>query len=137
MASSRFRRRLRTIEVTVALCASLIFGTAQAGFAQDHIVSSSKIQSDVAVSTAARQTKLAQLDEFFSSEPARRALNSANIDYEQVHNALRTLSDQDLANISARVQQAQKDFAAGNLTNIELLFIIMAAVVIILVIAIH
>ena len=137
MASSRFRRRLRTIEVTVALCASLLFGIAQASFAQDHVVPSSKIQSDVAASTAARQSKLAQLDEFFSSEQAREALKSANIDYEQVHNALPMLSDQDLANISARAQQARKDFAAGNLTNIELLFIIMAAVVIILVIAIH
>lgn len=131
------RRRLRTIQVAIALSLSLVFVVGRPSFAQDHIVPSAKIQGDVAAATAGRQEKLVQLDKFFSSAQARQALNSANIDYEQVHNALRMLSDQDLANISARAEQAQKDFAAGSVTNIELLFIILAVVVIVLVIAIH
>ena len=80
---------------------------------------------------------MARLDNFFSSDRARNALKSANIDYQQVRSAIRMLSDQDLANISARAQRSQKDFAAGSLTHIELLYILMAAVIIILVIVIH
>lgn len=137
MISPRSGTRSRSIDLLFALFLILFFLLGQTGFAQDHVVSSLDIQSDVAASTAIRQANVAQLDAFFSSHQARKALKSANMDYQQVHNAIRMLSDQDLANISARTQKAEKDFVAGNLTNIELLYIALAAVIIILVIVFH
>lgn len=137
MISPRSRTASRSIDLFVASFLIFFFLLGQTSFAQDHVVSPLDIQRDVAASTAARQANVARLDNFFSSDQARKALKSANIDYQQVHSAIRMLSDQDLANISARVQKAQKDFAGGSITNIELLFIVLAAVIIILVIVIH
>jgi hypothetical protein len=135
--SPRTRRTSRLIDLLFTSFLISFFLLGHTSFAQDHVVSPLEIQRDLAASAAARQANVAQLDAFFSSDQARKALKSANIDYEQVHNAIRMLSDQDLANVSARAQKAQKDFAAGSVTNIELLFIVLAAVIIILVIVIH
>jgi len=53
---------------------------------------------------------------------------------EQVKTAVSTLSDQELAQLASRAHKAQADFAAGTLSNRELIIIIIAVAVLVLII---
>jgi len=72
--------------------------------------------------TASRQ----KLERFFSSEPARRALKQAKIDSGQVMQAIATLDQEDLDRLAARADKAERDFAAGALSNLHLTYIVIA-----------
>lgn len=103
-------------------------------FAQDHVVSPNEIQKDLAASSAARAANQQQLDRFLSSREARKAMQSAHINYVQVTNAVSMLSDAEVAQLAARADQAQKDFAAGNIDNHDLLLILVGIAALILII---
>ena len=116
----------------------LFFGLAlavpQRAFAQDHVVSPSDLQRDVAAASASRAQNRQQLQSFLSSPEAQRALRSAHIDSQQVKSAVSQLSDSDLARLSARSEKAQKDFAAGTLSDRDLIIILVAIAALILII---
>jgi hypothetical protein len=117
---------------------SVVLVLPQSLFAQDHVVSTSDIQRDLQAASAARQQKIAEVEKFISSEASQKALKSAHVDYRQVERAVPQLSDDELANISARAEQAQHDFAAGSVSNRDLIWIILGVAVLILVIvAVH
>ena len=124
----------RAIDFAFVLLLSLLLATPQDVFAQDHVISSSEIQKDVAAASASRQRNLAQLDSFFSSPKGQQALHSAHISYQQVRTAVHQLSDEDLARLSARTEKAQKDFAAGTISDRDLLIILVCVVGLILII---
>ena len=63
---------------------------------------------------------------FFSSKPVKAALKTGKIDYKKVDQAVSTLSADELAKLSAKTNQIQKDFAGGALTNEQLTYIIIA-----------
>jgi hypothetical protein len=125
---------LRAIDFLVVLFLVLVLATPQDVLAQNHVVSSSDIQKDVAAASASRQQNLAQLEGFFSTEQAHRVLKSGHMNYQQVKNAIRQLNDEDLARLSARSAKAQKDFAAGNLSDRDLIIILVFIAALILVI---
>ena len=102
--------------------------------AQDHVVSPAEIQKDTAGASTARQQHIRQLDGFFSTKEAQQALKSAHVDARQVKDAVRQLDDDDLADLSARAQKAQSEFAAGNLSDRDLLIIVLVALAIILIV---
>jgi hypothetical protein len=56
------------------------------------------------------------------------------MDPQQVKNAVSTLSDQELAQLAARADKAQTDFVAGNLSDRDLIIIILAVAALILII---
>lgn len=114
------------LSVAVALPASL--------FAQEHVVSSSDLQKDVQSVAASRQKSIETLDRTLSSEQGRKALETVHVSYEQVQKAVSTLDDADLARLSARAQAAQTDFAAGRISDRDLLLILVGVAVIILII---
>lgn len=118
--------------LAAGLCALMAFP--QGAIAQDHVVSSSDVKKDLQTATAARKTQLAQVDGFLATSEAKKALSDAHIDYQQVHAAVQSLSDEDLARVAAKANQAQKDFAAGDLSNRDLILIILAVAVLILII---
>lgn len=101
---------------------------------QDHIISTGQIQRNVIAASAARQNNLRQLDDSLSSPEARRALESAHIDSRQVTNAVGQLNDEELAQLTARAAKAQADFAAGNMSNHDLLLILVGIAALILII---
>jgi hypothetical protein len=106
----------------------------QGGRAQDHVVPPSDLQKDVSAVSATRQKNLAQVDDFLSSSAAQQAMKSAHIDPQQVKNAIPQMSDDELAQLSARSEKAQKDFAAGRISDRDLLIILVGVAVLILVI---
>ena len=118
--------------LTVGLSALMMFP--QGAIAQDHVVPSSEVKKDLQAATASRKSQLAQVDGFLATSEAKKALADAHIDYQQVHTAVQSLSDEDLARVAAKADQAQKDFAAGDLSNRDLILIILAVAVLILII---
>jgi hypothetical protein len=124
----------RTIELAFALMLSAALATPQDVLAQNHVVDEADLQRDVAAAAAAREQNIAQLRSFLSSEEAAHAMKTAHLNYRQVENAIPRLSDSDLAMLSARSQNAQKDFAAGSMSDRDLLVILVAIAALILII---
>jgi hypothetical protein len=121
-----------------ALSLPLLLASSPAVRAQDtHLVSPSQLQQQVQTSTTARQHNIETLNQFLGTPTAEKAMKDAKIDPTQVKNAIPTLSNAELANLSARAAHAQSQFAAGGLTTLALALIILAVVLIILLAAYH
>jgi len=124
----------RAVDLVFVLLLGMVLATPQDVLAQNHVVSSSDIEKDVAAASASRQQNLAQLESFLSSKEAQHAMKSAHINYQQVRNAVWQLNDDDLARLSARSVKAQKDFAAGRLSDRDLIIILLAVAGLVLII---
>jgi hypothetical protein len=111
--------------------------TAQISDQGSHLVSPAQLDHQVQTSTAQRQQHIENLTKFLSTPQAEKAMQDAKIDPVQVKTAIPTLSNAELANLSARADRAQHDFAAGGLSTLALALIIIAIVLIILLAAFH
>jgi hypothetical protein len=130
---SIFLRFARSFVGAALLIVFLIPQNAVAQAAQ-HVVSPTDLQKAAVDASQARQKNLETLNNFLSSDKAKEALESANIDPQQVKKAVAGLSDDELAQLAARAQKAQDDFAAGNIGDRDLLIILVCIAVLILVI---
>jgi len=113
---------------------SILLTIPQNAWSQDHVVSPSDIQKDLAAATASRDKQVAQLESFLSLPQAQQAMKIEHVSYQEVDHAIQQLSSDDLARLSARSEIAQKDFAAGNLSNRDLIIIILGILALILII---
>ncbi len=122
--------------LAMVFVASLAGGVAQ-GQAQDkqHVVSLSELSKDSAGPAETRQANEAAVRQLLSSEAGHKALQSAKIDYAKVDKAVGQLSDEDVAKLAERSRQVEHDFAAGSLSDRDLLIIVIFAVLIIALIA--
>lgn len=102
-----------------------------------HLVTPAQLNSQVQASTATRQKQVEGLTQFLSTPQAEKAMKDAKIDPVQVKTAIPTLSNAELADLSARADRAQHDFAAGGLGTLALTLIILAIVLIILLAVYH
>jgi hypothetical protein len=102
--------------------------------AQAHVVSPAEIQQQVLRASQARQRNQETVREFLSSSKARKALKAAHIEAERVQTAVSTLSDEELAQLASRADNARHDFAAGTLSDRDLILIILGIAVLVLVI---
>ena len=118
----------------LVLLLGLILTSSGAVLAQDHVVSPVEIQKDAAGASATRQQQVQQLDGFLSSKEAQKALKSAHMDPQEVKNAVGQLDDEDLARLSARAEKTQREFAAGSLSDRDLLIILVCVAALILII---
>ena len=109
------------------------------GWAQDaHVVPSSELHAQVVAAGQSRQENLSRLVRFFTGDAADKALQSAHLNGNQVHNAIAMLNVEELARLAVRAEKAHSDFAAGALNNQELTYIIIAlgtAVLILIIVA--
>lgn len=99
-----------------------------------HVVSPSDLQQAAVQASTVRQQNVERVREFFSSEKADKALRSAHMNPEQVKKAVSTLDDAELAQLASRVNKAQADFAAGTLSDRDLIIILVAVAILILII---
>jgi len=127
------KQSLRAVTACVLVT---IFAIPQTLFAQAaaHVVSSADLQKAAVDASRVRQQNLETLKEFFSSQKAQRALKSAHTDPERVQNAVASLSDAELAQLASRAHRAQADFAAGTLSDRDLIIILVAIAALILII---
>jgi len=102
--------------------------------AATHVVSPSELEQAAVKASTARQRNLDQATQLFSSARAQQALKSAHMNPEQVKSAVSTLDDAELAQLAARAHKAEADFAAGTLSDRDLIIIIVAIAALILII---
>ena len=99
-----------------------------------HLVSPSALQQAAVKASIARQQNRDEVQQFFSTEQAQKALKTAHMNPEQVKTAVSALDDTELAQLASRVQKAQSDFAAGTLSDRDLIIILVAVAALILII---
>ena len=102
------------------------------------VVSPAELQKAVARRAAERSERIASLKKLFGTPQAERALRRAQLDPVRVQTAVASLDDADLARLAARAAAAQRDFAAGALSNQEITYILIAlatAVVVLIIVA--
>ena len=115
--------------VVGALLGWSLAGTPAKSQAQDqHVVTLDELKKDAAGPAEIRHANEAAIKEFLSSQQAQQALKSANLGLKQVDKAVGQLSDADLAKLAERSRHAQSDFAAGKLSDRDLLWIILIIV---------
>ena len=122
------------VRVFTACTLAVVFAIPQDAFAQNHVVSLAQLQGATVASTQARQRNIDTIREFVSSPTAEKALRSAHLDATQVKNAVSRLNDQELAQLASRASKAQADFAAGTLSDRDLIIILIAVAALILII---
>jgi hypothetical protein len=123
----------------VKMCVSMLAITFLFGLAglparaqdKQHVVSLSDLNKDAARPAQTRQSNEEAVRSLLSSGQAKKALKSANLDYQKVDKAVGELSDEDLAKLAERSRRAQSDFAAGRISDRDLLWIIVIALAII------
>ena len=124
----------RKLNCALTLLAGIFVAAPQAMPAQNHVVSPGQMQDDVTAASAARQKNQKEVRDFLSTKEAQDAMRSAKIDPQQVTNAVSQLNDQELVSLAARSAKAQKDFAAGDMDNHDLLLILVGIAALILII---
>jgi hypothetical protein len=102
--------------------------------AQQHVVNPSDIHKELVSATETRKQNRDKLNQLFSSKAAQKALKSAQLNPERVKTAVATLSDAELAQLASSADKLRDDFAAGRLSDRDLLIILVGIAVIILVI---
>lgn len=109
-------------------------------FAQsaDHLVSPSDLTHAATEASQQRQQNIDALNQALSSPKVQRALEAAHVNPQEVKGAVSGLSDQELAQLASRANKAQKDFAAGTISNHDLLLILVGiAALILIIVAVH
>ena len=101
-----------------------------------HVVSPSDLRAQAVTSSQVRQQNIAKVRNFLSGPIASDALQKAHVNPRQVKNAVSQLDNQELAQLAARADKAQHDFAAGYLSTLDIALIIIGVALIILIIAV-
>jgi Flp pilus assembly protein TadB len=111
----------------LALCATGIL-------AQTHVVSQADIHKELVNAAQTRRQNLEKTRRLFSSDETRKALEAAQISPEKVDAAVSTLSDEELARLASRADKLDRDFAAGRLSDRDLLIVILGLAALVLII---
>jgi hypothetical protein len=111
----------------LALCATGIL-------AQTHVVSPSDIHKELVNTAQTREKNLEKTRRLFSSDETRKAMEAAKISSEKVDAAISTLSDDELARLASRADKLDQDFAAGRLSDRDLLIVILGLAALVLII---
>ncbi|HET8921497.1 MAG TPA: hypothetical protein VFN26_00725 [Candidatus Acidoferrum sp.] len=127
------RFRVKRYVSTLAIAALFVVAGIPAR-AQDkqHVVSLSDLNKDAARPAQTRHANEETVRTLLSSDQAQKAMNSAHLDYQKVDKAVGQLNDEDLAKLAERSRQAQSDFAAGRISDRDLMWIIVIALGIII-----
>ena len=108
--------------------------------AQTQVVTPSQLQEAMRNAAKTQQKNRNDVQAFFSSELARKAMKAGKIDYQRVQTAAATLSPEELARLAARTNQLQQDFAGGALNSEQMTYAIIAiatAVLVLIIVAAH
>jgi hypothetical protein len=124
----------QTLRMALATLLVALFIVPTEALAQSHVVSPADLQKATTAASQVRQHNMDSIQRLLSTPTAENALKSAKTDPQQVKTAVSTLSDQELAQLAARADKAQADFAAGNLDQRDLILIILGVAVLILII---
>jgi hypothetical protein len=130
----KVRNATRVCSILLAVCLVTAGSPPVRAQQKDHAVSSDQLRVDIQKSAATRHADEAAVREMFASEAGKKVLNSAGIDYQRVDQAISQVSDEDLARMAERSREVQKDFAAGRMSDRDLIIILLVVVGLILII---
>lgn len=118
------------------LVTGITFGASQAALSQEkeHAVSTQDLRKEVQKASTERQANEAAIRELLSTEQGQKALKSTGADFTKVSQAVSQLSDEDAARMAAQSRAVQKDIAAGNLSDRDLLIIVVCIAALVLII---
>jgi hypothetical protein len=103
-------------------------------------VSPSQLHEAIMDAAKTQQQNRSDVQAFFSSELARKAMKVGKIDYQRVQTAVATMSPEELTRLAARTNQLQQDFAGGALNSQQTTYAIIAlatAVFVLIIVAAH
>jgi hypothetical protein len=120
------------ISLLVAAVVFMMAAVPLRGQEKQHVVSLSDLNKDAARPGQIRQSNEDADRTLLSSDSGQKALKSAGVDYQKVDKAIGQLSDEDVAKLAERSRQAQNDFAAGRISDRDLMWIIVIALGIII-----
>ncbi len=126
------RQSVRMVVALVLLTLFIVVPTDL--LAQSHVVSPADLQKQVLSASQVREHNLQTVTDFLSTPTAEKALKSSHINPQEVRTAVSTLNDRELADLASRADKAQADFAAGNLSDRDLILIILGIAVLVLII---
>jgi hypothetical protein len=116
------------------ICVLITLFIIQPSLQAQHVVTPADLHKELVRTTQTRQQNLEKATKLFSSDEARKALKSARMDPERVTAAVSTLSDSELTQLASRADKLQNDFAAGQLSNRDLLLILVGIALVVLII---
>ena len=118
------------------LLTGLTIGVSQSvlGQKKEHAVSTQDLRKDVQKASADRQANDAAIRELLSTEQGQKALKSTGADFTKVNQAVSQLNDEDAARLAAQSRAVQKDIAAGNFTDRDILIVIVCIAALVLII---
>jgi len=127
---SRSVRCFHVLGLAVLVC---LMGFATSAQEARHVVSPSELQRDTAQAAQARHADEQAVRSLLSSDAGQKALKSSGVDFAKVEKAVGQLSDEDLAKLAERSRRAESDFAAGRLSDRDLLWIILIIVAVLII----
>jgi hypothetical protein len=123
------------LRVGLLVCGFLVISFAvPPNLRAQHVVPPTDIHKELVNATEVRTQNREKVNDLFSSKAAQKALKGAGLDSGQVKTAVAMLSDAELAQLAARSDKLREDFAAGKISNRDLLIIIAVIAVIILIV---
>jgi hypothetical protein len=126
-----------TPKSTIALCLSVLF-FAPSIRADQHLVPLADLHQKAVEKSQNRDANLKKLQSVLEIEPARKAISASGMDVAGLRQAAALLSDDELARLGARAEQASNDFAAGALSNQQITYILIAlATAVIVLVLVH
>jgi hypothetical protein len=123
---------------SLLIMTTLMMALGRGAAAAQHVVDVQQLRQKMIDSSTSRQEDLRQLQAFFASSAAAKALSKSHIAPAKVEQALHVLDDSELARLAERSRTVQKNFSAGALSNQELTYIVIAlatAVIILVIVA--
>ena len=131
--------RLRRFGTAVLL---LTFGLQvapiQSVFAEEHVISPAQLHQALVDSANTRQDNVEKIQKFFASDTVKKTLSHNMLKSGKIEKAIPFLSDEELSRLALQVQQVEKDIAAGELSNQQITYILIAlatAVIILVLVA--
>jgi hypothetical protein len=125
--------RIATTLLAAAVTAGPMLAQSQT---DQHVVSLGELNSAAAGLSETRRANEAEIRHLFASVDGEKALKTANVEYAKIDRAVSSMSDEDVARISDRARAIDRDFAAGNLTDHDLLVILIIALIVIILIVV-
>ena len=125
--------RLAAMMLAAAVSAGPMLAQSQA---DKHVVSLGELSKDAAAPAQTRRANEAEIRQLFATVDGQKALKTANVDYAKIDRAVSSMSDEDVARISDRARAIDHDFAAGNLSDHDLLVILIVVLIVVILIVV-
>lgn len=129
-----FRGSKKCVRTALACVLMMSVGVTQVAAAPAQVITPQELQAAVRHASQVREQQRAGIVAFLSTQQAERAMQMAKVDAGMVKNAVSELNQEELAQLSAKAAKAQADFAAGRLSDRDLLWVLVAIAALILVI---